>query len=58
VLKTGHAFYTMENVFLSPHVGGAIRNYEGNVIDVFATNLRRYIAGESLLNEVNWELEY
>ncbi len=31
---------------------------ESGVVDVFTANLRRYLAGETLLNRVNWELEY
>ncbi len=57
-LPADHVLYTMENVFIAPHVGGAIRNYESDVVDVFVTNLGRYLAGEPLLNQVNWELEY
>src|SRR5207247_10224539 len=57
-LPPDHPFLALENVFLSPHVGGAIRDYENRVVDVFVTNLRRYLAGEPLLNQVNLELEY
>ena len=57
-LAKDHPFYLMDNVFLSPHVAGAIQGYDEKVVDVFVANLGRYLSGQSLLNQVNWALEY
>ena len=57
-LAKDHPFYSMDNVFLSPHVAGAIQGYDEKVVDVFVANLKRYLSGQPLLNQVNWALEY
>lgn len=57
-LPTNHPFYSMDNVFLSPHVGGTRADYDMMVVEVFAENLARYLSGQPLLNEVNWTLQY
>lgn len=57
-LAKDHPFYTMDNVFVSPHVAGAIQGYDEKVVDVFVANLGRYVSGQPLLNQVNWALEY
>jgi phosphoglycerate dehydrogenase-like enzyme len=43
----------MENVILSPHVAGFTIHYDERAADLFAENLRRYLAGEPLLNRVD-----
>ncbi|MDA0244300.1 MAG: D-2-hydroxyacid dehydrogenase [Chloroflexi bacterium] len=48
----------LENVILSPHVSGFTPHYDERVTDLFAENLRRYLAGEPLLNVVNRERGY
>ena len=46
------------NLIITPHVsGGADGNYRGGM-DVFCENLRRLLAGEELLNVVDWERGY
>jgi phosphoglycerate dehydrogenase-like enzyme len=50
--------WEMENVILTPHVSGFTPNYDERAIDIFAENLRRYMAGEPLLNLVNREEGY
>lgn len=50
--------WQMENVILSPHVSGFTPYYDERVTDLFADNLRRYLAGEPLLNVVNRERGY
>ena len=57
-LAKDNPFYSMDNVFLSPHVAGAIQGYDEKVVDVFVANLKRYLSGQPLLNQVNWALEY
>ena len=50
--------WEMENVILLPHMGGGSAYRSGRVIDLFCENLRRYLAGSPLLNEVDRELGY
>jgi D-3-phosphoglycerate dehydrogenase len=44
---------SMDNVFLSPHSGGATFEAEARVLEVIGDNLRRALDGEPLLNVVN-----
>lgn len=46
-------FYTLPNVIFSPHISGDIPDYEARAFDVFYENLRRYLAGEPFLHEVD-----
>lgn len=43
----------MDNVILSPHIAGSTPRYFDRAVDVFAENLRRYLAGEPLINRVD-----
>lgn len=49
----GHPFYGLDNVILSPHVSGFLPSYDEKCSVLFAENLRRYLAGEPLLNLVD-----
>jgi phosphoglycerate dehydrogenase-like enzyme len=44
--------WDMENVIISPHIAGLTSRYFEVVFDLFSSNLRRYLAGEPLLNQV------
>ncbi|MAT97290.1 MAG: hypothetical protein CL608_09125 [Anaerolineaceae bacterium] len=50
--------WEMENVVLTPHVSGFTPHYDERATDIFAENLRRYLAGEPLLNLVDREEGY
>ena len=50
--------WSMDNVMITPHVSGNSPNYNERSTELFAENLRRYLAGESLLNEVQRDLGY
>lgn len=50
--------YDLDNVILSPHVAGFSPHYDERASDLFAENLRRYLAGEELLNLVDKEMGY
>jgi D-2-hydroxyacid dehydrogenase (NADP+) len=50
--------YDLDNVILSPHVAGFSPHYDERASDLFAENLRRYLAGEKLLNLVDKEAGY
>jgi phosphoglycerate dehydrogenase-like enzyme len=49
----GHPFYDLDNVILSPHVSGFMPSYDDRCAELFAENLRRYLAGAPLLNLVD-----
>jgi len=54
----GHPFYGLDNVILSPHVSGFLPSYDEKCSVLFALNLRRYLAGEPMLNLVDRERGY
>ncbi len=47
-----------ENVVLSPHVSGGMEDYMVRAADLFADNLRRYLAGKKLRNIINRKRGY
>jgi phosphoglycerate dehydrogenase-like enzyme len=57
-LPPEHPLWRQENVIITPHMAGHIEHHFDNVVDLFAENLRRYLAGEPLLNLVVRELGY
>lgn len=57
-LPEEHPLWKLPNVIISPHVGGFTPHYDDRATDIFAENLRRYVAGETLLNIVNRDREY
>jgi D-2-hydroxyacid dehydrogenase (NADP+) len=50
--------YAMPNVIYSPHISGEIPDYESRATEIFCENLRRYLAGEPFLHEVDREKGY
>jgi phosphoglycerate dehydrogenase-like enzyme len=48
-----HPFWRMPNVFLTPHISGITPRYEERAAALLTENLRRYVAGEPLLNVVD-----
>ena len=51
-LPAGHPLWTMGNVILTPHIAGWGSNGQQRAAMLFFENLRRYQAGEPLLNQV------
>lgn len=53
-LPADHPLWRFPNVILTPHVSGADRSrqYAGRIGTLFVENVRRYLAGDALLNEV------
>jgi phosphoglycerate dehydrogenase-like enzyme len=51
-------FWGLENVIVSPHVAGFTPHYHERVMGIFAENLRRFLAGEPLLNRVDRQHGY
>jgi phosphoglycerate dehydrogenase-like enzyme len=57
-LPADNPLWTLPNVLLSPHVSGFTPEYDARAMSLFAENLRRYLAGEKLLNVVELERGY
>lgn len=52
-LPADSPLWKLPNVIMSPHISGFVAQYEERATDLFAENLRRYVAGEPLLNVVD-----
>lgn len=50
--------WRMDNVIMTPHIAGQTPNYERRAAELFASNLRRYISGEPLMNQVDFARGY
>jgi phosphoglycerate dehydrogenase-like enzyme len=57
-LPADSPLWTLEDVIISPHVAGFTPHYDDRATALFAENLRRYLAGEPLLNQVERGREY
>jgi phosphoglycerate dehydrogenase-like enzyme len=57
-LPADSPLWKMENVVISPHVSGFTPHYDERATALFGENLRRYLAGEPLLNQVERGREY
>ncbi len=52
-LPFDHPLWRVPNIFISPHITGLTPHYDERAALIFEENLRRYLAGESLLNVVD-----
>jgi phosphoglycerate dehydrogenase-like enzyme len=52
-LPPDHPFWSMDTVLVSPHMSGDLVGWRERVVDRFAANLRRWAAGEPLLDVVD-----
>ena len=57
-LDTASRLWTLPNVLISPHSAGVRKDHWDEVIDLFSANLRRFRAGEPLMNVVNCDAGY
>jgi phosphoglycerate dehydrogenase-like enzyme len=57
-LPADNPLWEMPNVLISPHVAGLSPHYVERAFTLFKENLRRYIAGEDLLNKIDLERGY
>lgn len=57
-LPADNPLWSLDNAILSPHVSGITPRYDDHLAGLFAENLRRYVAGEPLLNLVDRSLGY
>jgi len=57
-LPADSPFFDLSNVILTPHMSGVSQGYFERITGLFCENLRRYIAGEPLINLVDKEKGY
>lgn len=57
-LPAGHPLWQMENVILTPHSSGQSQYASRRLLDLVRENLRRFAAGEPLLNVVDKQAGY
>ena len=51
-LPAGHPLWSMPNFLLTPHVGGSVRGLLPRAYKLVGEQLRRFTAGETLINQV------
>lgn len=57
-LPPGHPLWTMPRVIITPHVSDYSDKHEDTVWLLYRENLRRYVAGDKLLNVIDMEKGY
>lgn len=57
-LPPDHPLWTLDNVLITPHNAGAMRDYTGAALELFLDNLGRFVRGEPLRNVVDKERGY
>ena len=50
--------WELDNVLLSPHTAALSIHENARIVELFAENLRRYLAGEELVNRIDTDLFY
>ena len=50
--------WSLENVIITPHIAGSLKNYAGYVMEIFSDNLSRWRKGLPLRNVVDLERGY
>ena len=57
-LPPGHPLWSLDNVLITPHNAGNMRDYVGTALELFLDNLGRYLRGAPLRNQVDKERGY
>jgi phosphoglycerate dehydrogenase-like enzyme len=57
-LSIENPLWQMPNVIITPHVAGFSSEYSQRANKMFIENLKRYLGGEELLNQVDFDREY
>ena len=57
-LPADHAFWSMPNVIVSPHIGGDVEDTPAALTRSFLANLERYVAGQPLHDVIDKRLGY
>jgi phosphoglycerate dehydrogenase-like enzyme len=57
-LPPGHPLWSMPNVVITPHSGGASDQVKQRLLVLAVENLRRYVAGERMISVVDLQRLY
>lgn len=57
-LDASSPLWDFEEVIMTPHMAGPFRGYLGLACELFAENLRRYVSGRPLFNEIDRKAGY
>ncbi len=57
-LPAASPLWDLEEVIMTPHMAGPFRGYMDLACELFAQNLRRFMSGQPMLNEIDWSLGY
>lgn len=57
-LSPDDPLWKMPNVIITPHISGISPYYDARAVELFSENLRRYLEGSPLLNQLNLERGY
>jgi phosphoglycerate dehydrogenase-like enzyme len=57
-LPSTSPLWEMNNVIITPHVAGSTPHYWDRAVEIFVKNLRRYLRGDELINQVDKERGY
>ncbi|MCC3376859.1 D-2-hydroxyacid dehydrogenase [Cohnella sp. REN36] len=58
-LPEGHPLWSMDNVIITPHIGGATEAYKARMADLFIANLSAYVAdGRPARNLIDYSRSY
>jgi len=57
-LPAEHPFWSLPNLVITPHISGYTPTYFDRMLEIFADNLARYLAGQPLRNVVDKRLGY
>jgi len=54
-LPSGNELWELPNVVISPHIAGSVDTRSPKIVGLFCNNLKRYLAGQQLINIVDKE---
>ena len=57
-LPEDNPLWKLPNVILTPHIAGFSQEYNSRAVDLFVTNLQRYLDGKQLLNLIDLQRGY
>jgi phosphoglycerate dehydrogenase-like enzyme len=57
-LQADNPLWELPNVIITPHISGPSEHYMDRLVEIFCRNLKRYLAGEALLNRYDSALGY
>ena len=58
-LASDHPLWEMDNVIITPHIGGWTDQYKQKMLDIFLPNLRAFVAnGQPTVNLVDYKVSY